>query len=165
MRSPVSAQGEPDPTVADPTADTRIGSDLDTAFYWDGTARRRLLAQRCTACERLWHPPGPACPHCQHLDWTVEDLGTEGTVGVIYSAAKVRAPGSPIQGTDYLVALVEVPDPRRAGEAVRLACNLRGGDLADAVIGAPVTLTFEQLADGGRLPQFRLEQLDLEGPR
>jgi uncharacterized OB-fold protein len=91
------------------------------------------------------------CPHCQGLEWTIEELPT---VGVIYSVAKVHEPGSPIQGTHYLVGLVELADPQRAGASVRVACNIRGGDLADCPIGSSVSLLFEPLGGNYLLPQF-----------
>jgi uncharacterized protein len=138
---------------ADPTADVAISADADTKFFWEGTANGRLLAQRCKSCARLWHPPGPVCPHCQCLEWTIEELPR---VGTIYSVARVHEPGSPIQGTHYLIGLVDVADPRSGPDTVRLACNIRGATLDDAVIGAAVELCFEDLADGYRLPQFRV---------
>jgi len=142
----------------DPTAEVTVSADSDTRFFWEGTAGGRLLAQRCVSCARLRHPPGPVCPHCQCLDWTIDELPH---VGTIYSAAKVHEPGSPIQGTHYLIGLVELADPRGGADTVRLACNIRGGALADAVIGAPVELCFEELAGEYRLPQFRLVQAAL----
>jgi uncharacterized protein len=36
----------------------------DTAFFWAGTAAGELRIQRCAACGRLRHPPGPGCPAC-----------------------------------------------------------------------------------------------------
>src|SRR5256714_32204 len=36
----------------------------DTAFFWEGTARRELRIQRCRACGALRHPPGPMCQVC-----------------------------------------------------------------------------------------------------
>ncbi|MCU1344712.1 MAG: nucleic acid-binding protein [Acidimicrobiia bacterium] len=137
------------------SADVTVTADSDTAFYWDGTSQERLLAQRCGSCQRMWHPPGPVCPHCQCLEWSIDELSRQGT---IYSVAKVHEPGSPIQGTHYLVALVEQADPQRPDESVRLACNIRGGDLSDCPIGAPVSLVFEPLAGDYRLPQFEVRK-------
>jgi uncharacterized protein len=135
-----------------PTADLAVASDSDSAFYWDGAAEGRLLAQRCAACERLWHPPGPVCPHCQGLDWSIADLPL---TGELYSVAEVHEPGSPIQGTHYLVALAEFADPH-GGPPVRIAANLRDASLGAATIGAAATVQFEALADGRALPQLRL---------
>jgi uncharacterized OB-fold protein len=135
-----------------PTADLVVAFDSDSAFYWDGAADGRLLAQRCAVCERLWHPPGPVCPHCQALDWSIADLPLSGE---LYSVAEIHEPGSPIQGTNYLVALAEFTD-QHGGPPVRIAANLRGASLAEATIGAAVTVHFEALAGGRALPQFQL---------
>ena len=138
--------------TGDPTAAVAIDADVDSTFYWDGASQQRLLAQRCSRCFRLWHPPGPVCPHCHCLDWTVDELPLD---GVVYAAAKVHEPGSPIQGTDYWIALVEIADPR-GGEGVRLAGNLRKATVDEARVGAAVAIHFEQLAGGRLLPQFHL---------
>jgi uncharacterized OB-fold protein len=135
------------------SAEVTVIADDDMRFYWEGTSERRLLAQRCTNCRRLWHPPGPVCPHCQGLAWTIEDLPSD---GVIFSVARVHEPGSPIQGTHYLVGVVELADPTREGDSVRLVCNLRGGDLDSCRIGVPVRLCFEPLAGDYQLPQFEV---------
>jgi uncharacterized protein len=137
----------------DRTADLEIGTDSDTAFFWEATAQGRLVAQRCASCRKLWHPPSPVCPHCQHLDWTIEDLPH---VAVLHSVAKVHDPGSPIQGTGYLICLVDVADPAGIGPGIRMVSNLRDCELGDAAIGASVELIFEELAGTFRLPQFRL---------
>lgn len=39
---------------------------------------------------------------------------------------------------------------------MRIAANLRDASLAEATIGAAVTVRFEALADGRALPQLRL---------
>lgn len=101
-----------DDGATNPTTSVTIGVDHDSAFYWEGARDGRLLAQRCVGCASLWHPPGPVCPHCQCLEWTVEDLALHGE---LYCAAKVREPGSPIQGTDYLIVL---PRGQQRGFAV-----------------------------------------------
>jgi uncharacterized OB-fold protein len=139
--------------VGDRTSAISIAADVDAAFYWDGADGRRLVVQRCDECHKIWHPPGPVCPHCQCLNWTVDDLPLE---GVLYATAKVHEPGSPIQGTGYLIALVEIADPL-GGEGVRIAGNLRDATLEEARVGAAVMVCFEQLADGHLLPQFRLQ--------
>jgi uncharacterized protein len=146
------------------TADVEVLADPDSAFFWEGTTDGRLLAQRCTACRRLWHPPSPVCPHCQHLEWSIEDLPHSGT---LHSVAKVHEPGSPIQGSGYLICLVDLADladpadladlaDQGHGPGVRMVANLRGCELGDAVIGASVELVFEELAGTFQLPQFKL---------
>jgi uncharacterized OB-fold protein len=128
-------------------ADLAIGTDDDSRFFWEGTARGELLAQRCRGCGALRHPPSPACPHCRSLEWDVEPTPQ---TGLLHSVAAVRSPGSPIRGEDYLICLVDLAD------GVRVAANLHGCTLAEARIGASVELFFEPVAHGYQLPQFRL---------
>jgi uncharacterized OB-fold protein len=140
---------------SDPTAELKIDVDPDAAFYWQGAGEGRLLAQRCVACDRLWHPPGPVCPRCQCLEFTIDELPLD---GLLYCAAKVHEPGSPIQGTGYVIGLVEFADPRHPSDVVRIAANVRDATLDEARVGAPVVVHFERLAGDHALPQFRLDE-------
>lgn len=64
----------------------------DTEFFWAGTARGELRIQRCSACGRLRHPPGPMCPGCGATapDYVVAD-GT----GTVFSFVRHHHPVVP----------------------------------------------------------------------
>jgi uncharacterized OB-fold protein len=51
-------------------------------------------------------------------------------------------------GQPYAVALIDL------AEGVRMLSNVVGCPPEDVVIGMPVTVTWEPLSDGRRLPQF-----------
>ena len=60
----------------------------DNRFFWEGVAQRELRIQRCNACQRLQHPPGPMCSGCHGLD--LGFVRSQGR-GSVYSFV-VRAP-------------------------------------------------------------------------
>ena len=130
-----------------PTDDLEPPLEPDSSFYWEGTRSGELLVQRCRSCAALRHPPSPVCPECRSLEWDAEAAPQ---VGVLHSVACVHHPPSPIQGTGYLICLVDLAD------GVRVVADLRDCELADATIGRAVELCWEPLASGYQLPQFRL---------
>jgi uncharacterized OB-fold protein len=125
--------------------------DANDEFYWEGTRSRHLMLQRCGRCGRLRHPPSPACPACRSLEWMPVAAAGEGSV---YSFIVPRYPEFEPFGSGYVVALIDL------AEGVRVLANLRGSEAPDITIGAAVTLTWEPLADGYWLPQFKLRQAE-----
>jgi uncharacterized protein len=118
----------------------------DTQFFWDGLKERKLLIQRCTACQALRHPPRPMCPSCNSLGWdTIEASGR----GEVHSFVVPRHPAMPFMEDDYIVALVELE------EGTRVISNLCDVAPDDARIGMPVELFFVEFDEGLVLHQFR----------
>jgi hypothetical protein len=118
----------------------------DSAVYWDAIARHELVAQCCTGCGTLRHPPRPMCPHCRSLEWNEQRLA--GT-GALYSYAVLHHPRSSRFEYPVLAALVDLD------EGVRIVTNLVGV-APDAIrIGMRLTVDFEPTSDGGTVPVFR----------
>lgn len=118
----------------------------DSAVYWDAVARHELVAQRCTDCGKLRHPPRPMCPHCQSLDWHEQRLAD---IGTLYSYAVLHHPRNPQFDYPVLAALVDLDD------GVRIVTNLVGVDPAHIEIGMRLSVDFEPTRDGGTVPVFR----------
>lgn len=117
----------------------------DTQFFWDGAKEHRLLVQRCSACNRLRHPPRPMCPTCNSLEWTAVEVSGRGTV---FSFVMPRHPQYPWFEPDYIVALVELE------ERVRLVTNLVDVTPAAVTIGMAVKVRFDEFDGGLVLPMF-----------
>lgn len=117
--------------------------------HWDATRERRLLLQRCEACDRAIHFPRAICPGCHgsELGWR-ESAGA----GVVHAVTIMPTPASPaMEGrAPYPVAIVEL------AEGVRLLTNLVGDGALEAVVGDAVALRWEPLADGRHLPVFEV---------
>jgi len=135
-RSPAQAKG----------GRPRPGITHDNAFFWEGVKAGKLLIQRCAACGRLRHPPGPMCPGCQSLEWSAREASGRGTV---YSFVVAHDPPVPPFQYPHAIALVELE------EGTRLVANLVGIDPKAVRIGLPVRVEFAEVEEGLVLPQFR----------
>ena len=118
----------------------------DNHEFWEAARDGRLVAQRCTSCGRLRHPPRPMCPHCRSLDHELVELGGR---GVVYSYALLHHPRHPLFDYPVVAALVDLD------EGVRLVTNLVDIEPGAVRIGLPVTVTFAPTADGMAVPVFR----------
>ena len=119
----------------------------ETAPYWEGLRKHRLLLQHCADCGRARHYPRPMCDACYSMrsDWKgASGRGTIHTWTVCHHPFnfffKASAP--------YVVALVEMD----AG--VRVNAPLRGIAEADIRIGQRVKLGFEPVTNEITLPFF-----------
>jgi uncharacterized OB-fold protein len=118
----------------------------DNRFFWEGVAQRELRIQRCNACQRLQHPPGPMCAGCHGLDlgWVL----SQGR-GSVYSFVSAHHPAVPPFEVPNLIVLVELE------EGTRIVSNLVGVAREDVRIGLPVTVEFAEIEPGRLLPRFR----------
>jgi uncharacterized OB-fold protein/acyl dehydratase len=118
----------------------------DNRFFWEGVAQRELRIQRCNACGRLQHPPGPMCAGCHGLDLGFVRASGRGTV---YSFVFVHHPSPPPFEYPNAIVLVELE------EGTRLVSNLVGAAHDDVRIGMPVAVEFAEVEPGRLLPRFR----------
>ena len=118
----------------------------DNRFFWEGIAQRELRIQRCNACHRLQHPPGPMCGGCHGLDLGYLRASGRGT---LYSYVVAHHPPVPPFEYPNLIVLVELE------EGTRLVSNLVGIAPEDVRIGMPVAVEFAEVEPGRLLPRFR----------
>jgi hypothetical protein len=131
----ISTKGRPLPAMS-----------RDTEFFWDGTRQRKLLAQRCTNCGVIRHPPGPACPHCHTLDWTTTELSGKGT---LYSYTVPYHPMPSGFDSSPIVAVVELD------EGIRLVSNVVGAEPDSLRIGERLEVLYVDQVEGWTAPQFQ----------
>lgn len=147
---PAARQSAPGPEGDVPDDDKplrpRPSINRDNAFWFEGVKAGKLLIQRCAACGRLRHPPGPACPACASFEWdTVESSGR----GTVYSFTVNHHPQVPAFDYPLAVGLIELE------EGVRLVANVIGIDPSEIEIGRTVQVEFTEFDDELTLPQFR----------
>lgn len=116
--------------------------DPMTQPFWAAARERKLLIQRCDACDTHQFYPRPLCLKCGALGVRWVEAGGG---GVIHSMTIVRVPVTPELTPPYVVALVELD------EGPRLLSNLTGDGLA---IGDRVTLRWRERGDLPPLPVF-----------
>jgi len=127
------------------------------APFWQAARRGELVVQRCTACGARRFPPRPMCPSCQ--SWAHEWQTMSGR-GRIWSFVVPHPPLLPAftRIAPYNVIVVELADD----PAIRLVGNLvvsAGGEInevdpARIVIGTPVRVVFQRVADDVALPRW-----------
>jgi uncharacterized protein len=127
-----------------------IPDDLSRDF-WDAAAAHTLVLARCTRCTKFSHPPDTVCPHCGSTDPAFEFTAVDGS-GSIRSWTVMRQ--SFLPGFDVPFVLVDVE--LSAQPEVRLIGRLVDGPDAPLRLGAPVRLTFEDIAPDVAVPAFEL---------
>lgn len=124
-----------------------IVDELSEAF-WQATAERKFLVQRCGSTGRYqWYPRA----HSIHdfgapVEW-VEASGR----GRLYSFSVVYRTHTAME-TPYVLAIIELE------EGVHVSANVVGVPVDEVEIGMALELTFEPLEDGFVLPQFTRAQ-------
>jgi uncharacterized OB-fold protein len=136
-----NAGGLPDPNI----------SDRDTKEWWEACARHEYVIQQCLSCGRCRYPPKPICHQCHSSDYAWKPLAGRGTI-YSYTIAIHAAHPALVDRVPYAILVVELDDA--GGE--RVVGNLLGSPPDRAIIGAPVTLEWEDIGDGISLPQWRL---------
>lgn len=136
---------KPAPTL-DRSSVIRPVRNRDNEFFWQGTAAGELRIQRCNACGRLRHPPGPMCPACHAAD--------QGHVlasgrGSIYSFVVHHAPELPGRQLPLTIALVELE------EGLRMVADVQGSP-SSLAIGDPVQVRFDRVDDDLTLPVWEV---------
>jgi uncharacterized OB-fold protein len=124
-------------------------ADHDTKPFWDGCNEGRFLLPRCAGCGTYRWVPGPMCPECQscETDW-IEWSG----IATVYSWVVVHHPALPelVDHVPYVIALIELR------EGIRVLGNVAGCAPEDMRVDLQVELFFEEVAEGERLPNFRV---------
>jgi uncharacterized OB-fold protein len=129
---------------------------VEAAAFWEASRDSRLLVQWCTSCDRGVFYPRVFCPHCAagagELEW--RDASGRATVYAAVVEHKPQAAGANFSdGQPYCVALVDLE------EGVRMLTNVVGCPPDEVRCGMPVTVTWETLSDGRRLPLFEPAQV------
>lgn len=119
----------------------------ETAHYWAGTSRGKLLLQRCTKCVQAYFPPRPFCPKCGSRD--VEVIEASGRASLYSYAIQHRA--APGFVPPYAIAVVTLEEgPRMMTNIVD--CPQTPDDL---VLDMPLEVSFRQVSETISLPVFR----------
>lgn len=129
-----------------------IAEELDKPF-WDALNEDRFVIQNCTSCDRLQHPPGPACAACgkgDSLEWKpVPGRGTIYSYGVVYDS-----PVATLQADQpYNCAVIALEsDP-----GIKMLSHLPGTPLDEVPIGAPVRIVYQPTpANGQKVAEWEI---------
>jgi uncharacterized OB-fold protein len=120
--------------------------DRDTAFFWEGCARKQLLILRCTACRTYVHPPKQACHACGGASLKPAAVSGRGVVHS-FTVTHKELPGFE---SPFAVVLVELEEQR----GLRMVSNVVDVAPDKIKIGMPVSVTFGTV-ENTTLPYFR----------
>lgn len=137
--------------------------DTEYRGYLLAAGEKRLVMKKCSGCGLLRFPPGAACPWCQSLESTWEQVTGKGTIYSYSVVMQAIQPGFR-DWAPYTIILVELDEQRNVpnqGDALRITTNLvtdaGAAEKEENVgIGKRVEVTFFELGDGLGLPQFKL---------
>ncbi len=119
--------------------------------FWAAVQERRLIVQKCNACDTLQYPPKPKCQDCNSDDisWTdVEGKGHILTWGVLQdSHLPVRAADQPLN----LAVVTLDQDPK-----INFYSNLPGSAPFQVEVGAAVEVTFVEAPDGSLIHEWQV---------
>jgi hypothetical protein len=125
-------------------------ASAETVGWWEAAADHRLVVQRCTACGRTRHPPGPVCPRCRNAAsewWQLPGTGKVYTYTIVRQAfiasLEDRIP--------YVVIAVDLD----GADGARLVSNLVDADLDELRVGMPVEVVWEDMGPELAVPRFR----------
>jgi uncharacterized protein len=115
--------------------------------YWTGGLSGELRIQRCHDCGWWLHPPTPVCRVCWSRNISAQPVSGKATVGAFTINHHQWSPTA--TPDPYVIAIVELPEQ----VGLRQITNIVNCPLRDVVIGMPVRVVFEPLADVA-VPQF-----------
>lgn len=121
------------------------GISDDTAFFWQGCEQGELRIQHCQTCDKLQHPPGPVCMHCQSFALDYQVVSGRGE---LYSFVVMHYPEVPPFEHPNPIGLIALD------EGVRIPAGLVDVAPDELQIGMPVTVKFTQVETDLILPLF-----------
>ncbi len=118
----------------------------DNAWWWNKIAEGKIELQRCSACERLRHPPRPMCAHCRSMEWDSVPISGRGT---LHTYTVIHHPQFPGYEFPILAVLVDLE------EGERIVSNVVGVAPGALEIGMKLEAFIHEDEDGFKLPLFR----------
>ena len=120
--------------------------------FWEACNERRLIVQKCAACDRLQYPPQAACAACgsaAQLEWReVSGRGRINGYCVMYQSRV-----GPLQADQpFNIAVIELEeDP-----AIKFLSSLPGTPLEEVPVGATVEVDFQEVGPGQLIHEWRV---------
>ncbi len=131
-----------------------VPDELSTPF-WDAANEERLVVHYCTDCDTWQHPPREQCRDCggKNLEWReTAGRGHINTCMVVDDGRIGRM--QPEQPFNLAVVTLD-EDP-----TVNFYSNLPGTPPYDVPVGAAVEVTFEEVAPGQLIHEWRVTSGD-----
>jgi uncharacterized OB-fold protein len=146
-QEPAAAGTSAEPAVAAKPSRIKPPMAKDNGWWWERVAEDEILPiQRCTACQKLRHPPRPMCDACGSQAF--DSIAASGK-GTVHTYTVIHYPQVP--GYDY--PLVSIIVDLEEGE--RMVSALTECAPEDCRIGMPVEMVIHEDEDGFKIPFFK----------
>jgi uncharacterized OB-fold protein len=123
------------------------GSYIDTAEFWEGARKGKLMLQFCLASGRFQWFPRPVSVFTARKTWEWREASGRGS---LYSWTTTRSPWPGNEArVPYICAYVDLD------EGVRFLCNLVECDETQLTIGMRMTVSWDRLTDEILFPDFK----------
>jgi uncharacterized OB-fold protein len=130
-----------------------VPGDLDKPF-WDAASEDKLVVQNCKSCNRLQHPPKPACSQCGSSDLEWKQMSGRGTIynyGVVHDCPVALLQDD--QPFNLAVITLE-EDP-----GIQMYSHLKDCPVDEVPVGAPVEVIFEiTTGTGQKVPEWKVSR-------
>jgi uncharacterized protein len=128
--------------------------DDQSAGFWSAAAGHVLAIQHCEACGAAAHPPVMVCVHCHDAGrrFRFDPVSGRGRIKTWTVMRQAFLPGF-APDVPYAVAEIELDDA-----AVCVIGRLRGPAPEALAVGAPVSVAFDDVAEGTAVPVFELAE-------
>ena len=120
----------------------------EMAPFFEAARRHQLVVQRCAGCGALRFPARSICSACLSREATWVPVSGRGTVFSFAIMHQAIHPGFAAE-TPYAVVVIQLD------EGPRLLSNLVDCPAAEARIGQPVEVVFDDVTSEVTLPKFR----------
>jgi len=141
--------GDSDGDAAVPQKPTRIKPPMghDNGWWWERVAEDDVIPiQRCTACEKLRHPPRPMCDGCGEQSFDSIDASGKATLTTFTVVHYPQFPG-------YEYPIIAIIVDLEEGE--RMASQLVECKPEDVTIGMALEAVIHEDEDGFKIPFFK----------
>jgi uncharacterized OB-fold protein/acyl dehydratase len=119
----------------------------DNGWWWERIASDGVIPiQRCTACQKLRHPPRPMCDACGCQDFDSIDACGEAT---LHTYTVIHYPQVPSYEYPLIAIIVDL------AEGERMASTLVDCTPDEVAIGMAVEAVIHEDEDGFKIPFFR----------
>jgi uncharacterized OB-fold protein len=127
--------------------------DEMSAQYWEATGHGELAIQQCDHCGHYSHPPTPVCGSCFGMPPAFTFRPVSGTGRIVTWTVMRQAflPGF-TDDVPFVVVVVELDEQ----PDLVLTGRLVDGPDATIILGDRVTVRFDQLPSGEKIPAFAL---------
>ena len=123
--------------------------DEQSREFWAAAARAQLVVQRCESCGWYAYPPVFVCRTCHSAEFYWNRVSGIGRVRSWTVVQDAFLPGFADE-VPYVIGDIELVEQ----PGLRMITQLIGLTAGELKVGLPVTVRFQDLAEGLSVPQF-----------